>query len=219
MAPRKKAEGTEVAVPTVEGEVLPNMDVGIATGRIVTTALSGLTEIVTKHTKLMAITDLTAYAGTIDGNADIKAYLKTCSSVRTSLDKAHKDAKAPFWDACKVLDAKLKEQKGQVENMEAPAKKALADYEQKQAKLAADAQAARLAELEAENAKLRQHLETAEVIHPFEDRRISVIVRGRDASQAARALFGDAYDEVKTDERGVNYVLEVVLQRKEIQDV
>jgi rhodanese-related sulfurtransferase len=219
MAPRKRVESTEVVVPPAEGTVLPNMDLNLAVGRIITTNTSGIAEVAAKHAQLEKLPDLVAYAGTIDGNADLKAYLKTCSSLRTSLDKAHKDAKAPFWAACKALDEKLKEFKGSVEGLEAPAKKALLDYDNKQAKLAADAQAARLAELEAENAKLRQHLEKAEVIPPFEDKRLTVIVRGRESSQAARTLFGDGYDEVKTDERGVNYVLEVVLQRKEIQDV
>lgn len=215
--PAKKK--TDVATVPVEGEVLPNMDIGVALGRITTVALRASDELAAGYNALARKPDLPLYAGTIEGNAEVKAFLKLCSSTRSQLDAAHKDAKAPYLAATRELDAGLKAAKDTVLQMENPIKKALADYEQKQQKLAAEAQAARLAELEAENAKLRQHLETADVIPPFEDRRVSVIVRGRDASQAARALFGDAYDEVKTDERGVNYVLEVVLQRKEIQDV
>lgn len=210
---------TEVALAPVEGQVLPNMNVDLALGRLVTVSSTGIGDVVAKHTQLMAVPDLVAMAGAIEGNAELKAFIKTCSGLRTALDRAHKDAKAPFWDACKALDAKLKECKAGVESMEAPVKQALLDYENKQAKAAADAQAARLAELEAENAKLRGRLEEENVIPPFKDKSVVVAVRGRDASNAARTLFGDAYDEVKTDEHGVNYVLEVVLRRKEIQEV
>lgn len=214
-----KKQKTEVALAPVEGQVLPNMDVDLALGRLITVSVAGIGDVVAKHTQLMAVPDLVAMAGTIEGNAELKAFIKTCSGLRTALDRAHKDAKAPFWDACKALDGKLKECKAGVESMEAPVKQALLDYENKQAQAAADAQAARLAELEAENAKLRGRLEEENVIPPFKDKSVTVAVRGRDASNAARTLFGDAYDEVKTDEHGVNYVLEVVLRRKEIQEV
>lgn len=217
MATKQK---TEVALAPVEGQVLPNMNVDLALGRLVTVSVAGIGDVVAKHTQLMAVPDLVAMAGTIEGNAELKAFIKTCSGLRTALDRAHKDAKAPFWDACKALDAKLKECKAGVESMEAPVKKALLDYENKQAKAAAEAQAARLAELEAENAKLRVRLEEENVIPPFEARQIVITVYGRQAAQDARNLFGDsAYEEVKTDEHGVNYVLEVVLRRKEIQEV
>lgn len=220
MVAKKKAEGTEVAVPPVDGELLVNMNVGTAVGRIITAGQAGIAEIEQQHTALVKHPDLVEYAGTIEGNAALKAYIKQCTSLRSALDRAHKDAKAPFLEATRALDTKLKECKEAVLILESPAKQALADYDKKQEKLAADAQAARLAELEAENAKLRQHLEKQDVIPPFEDRQVVVTVRGREASKAARSLFGDsAYDEVKTDERGVNYVLEVILRRKEIQDV
>lgn len=202
-----------------EGELLVNMNVGTAVGRIITASQAGIADIEEWHTALVKQPDLVEYAGTIEGNAALKAYNKQCTSLRSAIDRAHKDAKAPFLEATRALDAKLKECKEAVLLLEAPAKQALADYDKKQEKLAADAQAARLAELEAENAKLRQHLEKQDVIPPFEDRKVSLLVRGREAAQAARVLFGDSYDEVKTDERGVNYVLEVTLQRKEIQDV
>ena len=219
MAPKKKPESTEVAVPTVEGEVLPDMSLGVALGRITTVVMRASDELTAGYNALARRPDLPQYIGTIEGNAEVKAYLKMCTSTRSQLDAVHKDAKAPYLKATKELDAGLRAAKDTVLQMEHPIRQALLDYDNKQAKLAADAQAARLAELEAENAKLRGHLEKSDVIPPFEERRVIVVVRGREASQAVRVLFGDTYDEVKTDERGVNYVLEVVLQRKEIQDV
>lgn len=225
MAPRKKVvEEEQLKLPLdpadvpKEGELLVNMNVGTAVGRIITVNQTGIADIKEAFDSLPSTT-LAMYASTIDGNAHIKAIIKQCSGLRSALTRAHKDAKAPFWDACKTLDAKLKELNEEVLKYETPLKEGLAAYDNNQAKAAADAQAARLAELEAENAKLRQHLEKQDVIPPFEDRKVSLLVRGREAAQAARALFGDSYDEVKTDERGVNYVLEVTLQRKEIQDV
>lgn len=224
MAPRKKVE-EQLNLPLAPadlpkaGELLVNMDVGLAVGRLITASKEPLVVLEEEFDALVSGGDLVEAAGTIEGNAALKAHLKQCSSLRTALDRAHKDAKAPFWDACKTLDAKLKALKGIVETFEEPAKVALATYENKQAKLAADAQAARLAELEAENAKLRGRLEEENVIPPFEDKQAVVTVRGRESAQAARTLFGDSgYDEVKTDERGVNYILEVVLRRKEIQN-
>lgn len=52
------------------------------------------------------------------------------------------------------------------------------------------------------------------------NKEVVMVVRGRAISQAARSIFtDDIYDEVKTDENGVAYTLEVVLRRKEVQDV
>lgn len=228
MAPRKKVVQEEQpnlpqeqlpAVAPQEGELLVNMNVGTAVGRIITAGQAGIAEIEQAHTALIKHPDLVEYAGTIEGNAALKGYIKQCTSLRSALDRAHKDAKAPFLEATRALDAKLKECKEAVLLMEAPAKQALADYDNKQAALAKQAQDARVAELEAEVAALRGRLEEENVIPPFEDKQIVITVRGRQPSQDARNLFGDdAYDEVKTDERGVNYTLEVVLRRKEIQN-
>lgn len=227
MAPRKKVEtGTEVAVPPVEGELLPNMNLDKATGMIATAQLSGIGEIEQSY---LAITKehsskeaMALYAGTIEGNAALKALLKKCSTLRSALDRAHKEAKAPFLEATRAIDARLKECKEAVTSKEEVVKLAIKTYEDKEAAEAAAAQAM----LEQENAKLREELakyqkvtEDAGLTTPFIDRQVCITIQGRELSAGARALFGDSYAEVKTDENGVNYVLEVVLRRKEIQDI
>lgn len=226
MAPRKKVEtGTEVAVPPVEGELLPNLNLDKATGMIATVQLSGIGEIEQSY---LDITEgrgkelMAGYAGTIDGNAAMKAFLKQCSTLRSALDRAHKEAKAPFLEATRAIDARLKECKEAVTSREEVVKLAIKTYEDKEAAEAAAAQAT----LEQENAKLREELakyqkvtEDAGLTTPFIDRQVCITIQGRELSAGARALFGDSYAEVKTDENGVNYVLEVVLRRKEIQEI
>lgn len=226
MAPRKKVVQEEQlnlpleqlpAVAPQEGELLVDMNVGTAVGHIITPYNAGIDEI-REQSLIISDGNMVEYAATIDGNKHMKTFLKQCSTLRSALDRAHKDAKAPFLEATRAIDGKLRELKGAVESLESPVKTALADYDNKQAALAKQAQDARVAELEAEVAKLRGRLEEENVIPPFEDRQAVVVVRGRESAQAARVLFGDSgYDEVKTDERGVNYILEVVLRRKEIQ--
>lgn len=236
MPPRKKV--AEVILGTQEehlplpveqaqesqGEVLPSLDVNKAGGSIIAVHNSGIGELLDAYKALTTERDteeLTVYAGTIDGNAEMKAFLKLGSSLRSAMDRAHKDAKAPFLVATRHLDTTLKEYKEAVVSLEAPVKAAILAYEDREKAAAAAKQAAledELARLRAENAALKGKMEEEGVVPLFEERRVVVTVRGRDAFQAAKQLFGDAYDEVKTDANGVNYVLEVVLQRKEIQD-
>lgn len=218
MAPRKKTSTGETLAlveQPIEGDVLPHMELGRALAQI-TTPLD-LQALRAEYQALPS--DLGAAAQTIEGSKQLKAFAKECAGIRTKLAAAHKDAKAPWLAATRALDGRLKELTAQVQELEAPVKRAIDEEAGREAKLLAEANAAKLRELEAENAELRGRLEEENVIPPFKDKSVVVVVRGRDASNAARTLFGDAYDEVKTDEHGVNYVLEVVLRRMEIQDV
>lgn len=220
-----KKQPAVAAIIPVEGEVLPNLDVSKAGGTLITVHNAGIGEITEGYRALTGgRTDeqLAGYAATIDGNSEMKAFLKLCSSQRTSLDKAHKDAKAPFLNAGRIIDAKLKELKGQVTGMEDVIKAALTAYEDKEKAAAAAKQKElddELARLREENAKLRGAVEEAGILTPFIEKQLSTTVRGSAAVRAVRGLFGDGYDDVATDENGVNYVLELVLRRKEQQEV
>lgn len=220
-----KKQSTEVAIPPVEGVLIRELNVDKATGVITTAQQSGIGELEQSYlalTKDATPEALALMAATIEGNAAMKGFLKQCSTLRSAIDRAHKEAKGPFLDATRALDAKLKEMKLPIEEREAVVKQAIKTFEDSEAAEAAAKQReleARLAEAEAELAKYKQVTEEAGVTHPFIDRSVVVTVRGKPAYEAAVSLFGDAYDEVKTDENGVNYVLEVVLRRKEIQEV
>lgn len=216
MAPRKS---TAVIPEPITGTVLQAMDLGKALGSITTAGgmLPQLCETAAAFPSDKA--ELEAMATTIKGSTQLKAFAKECSSLRTALTKAHKEAKGPWLDATRQLDARLKELTEAVRVVEDPIKAALDAESAKAAKALAEAQAAKLAELEAENAKLRTKLEDAAVIPPMEEKQVVVCIRGREASQAARTLFtDDVYDELKLDAQGTPYVLEVVLRRKGVQD-
>jgi hypothetical protein len=219
MAPRKKVESTDVTVPAQSGELLPAMDLSKSLGSITNAGTALITQIVDEYATLPTGDKLTALAATIKGNEQLKAFTKQCSSLRTSLTNAHKDAKAPWLDATRKLDARLKELTEQVKKVEDPVKAALQAESDKAAKLLADANNARLAELEAENAALKAKMVQENVMPLMEDKQVVVVIRGRESSKAARLLFTDGvYDELKTDAQGTPYTLEVVLRRKGVQD-
>lgn len=218
MATKKKVEVPAVVDGTSEGTLIPSYNIDKAVGNIVVVTTRALPQIAEEFKALP--TDLVAYAATIKGNAALKAFVKQCSSTRSALTAAHKEAKAPWLEATRKLDAALKAETEKVTELESKVQAALKAEADAVLKREQEAQAARLAELEAENAKLRQVLEKENVIPPMVNKEVVMVVRGRAISQAARSIFtDDIYDEVKTDENGVAYTLEVVLRRKEVQDV
>lgn len=219
MTTKKKTESTAVAMQDQSGELLPAMDLGKALGSISTAGTSLLAQLEEEFKALPTGAELEALATTIKGNEQLKALKKQCSSLRTALTSAHKDAKAPWLDATRKLDARLKELTEQVKKVEDPVAAALQAEADKAAKLLADANAAKLAELEVENAALKAKLVQENVMPLMEAKQVVVVIRGRESSKAARALFtDDVYDELKTDAQGTPYTLEVVLRRKGVQD-
>lgn len=229
MAPRRKTLVVEeqltlpleqVQEAVLPGDILPSLDQEKAMGTIGVVLHTGIGEVAKSWEVFLDKTpeQLVTLVSTIKGQALAKQHIKECSSLRSALDRAHKDAKAPFLNIGRQLDSLLKTAKEQVLEYEAPIKAAIATYEGQQAAAAAKAQATKLAELEAENAKMKALLEKAEVIPEFEAAQVVRTIQGRDAYTAAKQLFGDAYNEVKTDANGTNYLLEVVLRRKEVQD-
>jgi hypothetical protein len=207
----------KVAEAPLEGTLLPSVELNKSLG-IISSAASTIGQIEEEFKLLPTGGALVTMAGTIKGQEVLKVFLKQCTSTRTAIDNAHKDAKAPFLAASKAIDAKKAELTATVLTFEKPVKDGIAAYENQQARLAAEAQASELERLREENAKLKQTLVQAEVTPPFEDRQVVVTLRGREVYQAVRSIFGDAYNEVKTDANGATYLLEVVLRRKEIQD-
>lgn len=218
MAPRKQADVPAVVEPQTEGTLIPSYNIDKAVGNIMVVGTRSLPDIAKEYADLP--TDLVAGASSIKGNAAMKAFVKLCSSTRTALTKAHKEAKGPWLDATRKLDATLKEEVAKVSKYEDAVAAALKAEDAAVAKREADANAARLAELEAENAALKEKLVQEQVMPLMEAKEVVMVVRGREIAKAARAIFtDDIYDEVKTDADGVAYTLEVVLRRKEIQDV
>lgn len=225
MVARKKtatgvAGATRVAVAVVEqpieGEVLPHMELGRALSQISTPL-----DLQALRAEYQALpSDLGAAAQTIEGNKQLKAFVKECSGIRNKLTAAHKDAKAPWWAACKALDGKLKELTAVVQELEAPAKRALDEEAGREAKLLAEANAAKLRELEAENQRLRELATQHDVpTASLEEKEVVLTIRGRDSARLARELFTDeVYVDLKQGEDGTPYVLELVLRRKEIQE-
>ncbi len=62
---------------------------------------------------------------TKDGYEASKRFvLDNTAPMKKALEKAHKEIKAPFWDACKMLDGKKKELLVMIEDIEAPHKDA-----------------------------------------------------------------------------------------------
>lgn len=55
--------------------------------------------------------------------------LDNTAPMRKALEKAHKEVKAPFWDACKFLDSKKKELITMIEEIEAPHKLAYKNHD------------------------------------------------------------------------------------------
>lgn len=90
-----------------------------------------------KFDKVMADVDAVAEAGnfipdmsTKDGyNASKRFVLDNTMPMRKALEAAHKEVKAPFWDACKFLDSKKKELLTMIEAVEAPHKEAYKNHD------------------------------------------------------------------------------------------
>lgn len=91
----------------------------------------------TKFDKVMADVDAVAEAGnfipdmtTKEGyNASKRFVLDNTMPMRKALEAAHKEVKAPFWDACKFLDGKKKELLTMIEAVEAPHKEAYKNHD------------------------------------------------------------------------------------------
>ena len=85
-----------------------------------------------KFDKVIADVDAVKDAGnfipdmsTKDGYEASKRFvLDNTAPMKKALEKAHKEIKAPFWDACKMLDSKKKELLVMIEDIEAPHKDA-----------------------------------------------------------------------------------------------
>lgn len=91
----------------------------------------------TKFDKVIADVDAVKEAGNFipdmtskDGYEASKRFvLDNTAPMRKALEKAHKDIKAPFWDACKFLDGKKKELLTMIEEIEAPHKVAYKEHD------------------------------------------------------------------------------------------
>lgn len=62
-------------------------------------------------------------------NASKRFVLDNTTPMRKALEAAHKDIKAPFWDACKFLDSKKKELMTMIEAVEEPHKLAYKNHD------------------------------------------------------------------------------------------
>lgn len=90
-----------------------------------------------KFDKVMADVDAVAELGnfipdmsTKDGyNASKRFVLDNTMPMRKALEAAHKEIKAPFWDACKFLDGKKKELLTLIEAVEKPHKDAYKEHD------------------------------------------------------------------------------------------
>ena len=91
----------------------------------------------TKFDKVIADVDAVKEKGnfipdmsTKDGYELSKRFvLDNTAPMRKALEKAHKEVKAPFWDACKFLDSKKKELITMIEEIEAPHKLAYKNHD------------------------------------------------------------------------------------------
>lgn len=219
MAPRKKTSTGETLAlveQPIEGDVLPHMELGRALSQIATPL-----DLQALRAEYQALpSDLGAAAQTIEGSKQLKAFAKECAGTRTKLAAAHKDAKAPWLAATRALDGRLKELTAQVQELEAPVKRAIDEEAGREAKLLAEANAAKLRELEAENERLRALAAQHDVpTAAMEEKQVVLTIKGRDSAKLAKELFTpEVYDSIKTGEDSTPYVLELVLRRKEIQE-
>ncbi len=156
----------------------------------------------------------------ITGLADVKAAKKDLTTIRTSVAKAHKVAKAPLVVAGKAIDKVKKELEVAVRNLEQPLADAL-DRLKKTENAAADAKAAadaqKVKDLEAKLAEAEAALAANGIAAPeFVPHSVTMSISTRGRRHALANVIGkDAVSDLYQD--GDNYyVLEINVTRKEI---
>lgn len=145
---------------------------------------------------------------TVAGMASLKEAKKELTRIRTSIEKTRVELKQPIVDAGKEIDNFAKTLTARIAALEAPVKTALKSEEDRQAKLLADAEAQRAAELEEENRKLREQLAINTIAN--EKAKEEVMQQQADEAKAAakQELFDDLVEKFGMSKPNACYFLE-----------
>lgn len=182
--------------------------------------VAGLAALDDKYTHLIELNEaeLDAKCALVDGLAEVKAAKKELTTVRTSIGKAHKEAKAPILEASRALDGKKKELEGEIKKREQPLKDALDRLKSKTEAEAKQAQDRRIKELEAQLAEANGALAANGIAEAtFVEKQIDITITNKAQLTALGKIIGeDNVKALKFDEDGNGYTLGVLVRRKEM---
>lgn len=145
---------------------------------------------------------------TVAGMASLKEAKKELTHIRTSIEKTRVELKQPIVDAGKEIDTFAKALTARITALEAPVKAALKSEEDRQAKLLADAEAQRAAELEEENRKLREQLAINTLANEKAKEEVLQQQADEAKAQAKQELFDDLVEKFGMSKPNACYFLE-----------
>lgn len=160
---------------------------------------------------------LDAMLAHVDEQEVVKGAKKTLTSTRTALTKAKNDAKKPYLDAGKVIEAKFKEIAKRIADIEAPIDAAIKRRKDADDNAAKDAQAERIAELEAQLEAQSEALKENDVkVAEFEEKQVTLTLTDKHYPILRELLGRKAFKELQYDADGNSYTLQVTVRRSEL---
>lgn len=159
---------------------------------------------------------LDAMLAHVDEQEVVKGAKKTCTELRTALTKAHKDVKAPILAEGKRIDNEKKRIEALIRAVEQPLDDAIA---RRKSKEDADKDA-EIARLKAQLAEANGTMEEAGInLQQFEAKELKVTLMTAKQYAALEGLLPKkTIKELRFDEKGTPYVLELVVRRASVDE-